>query len=343
MYGVLKASASKGAEWREDLPIPEVGPRDLLVKVKAAAICGTDHHIYNWTPWAQARVKPPMVFGHEFSGEVVQVGDEVRRFAVGDRVAGETHLGCGSCYQCLTGNMHVCEDMKIIGVHIPGCFAEYISLHESCAWRLSEDQSYEVGALLEPMGVAMHGIQAAEVGGRDVVLYGAGPIGLMATSICRAYGASQVIVVEPAAAKLELAMKMGASLVSRVGIDDTPALVKKATKGRGADVVIDYSGSGQAIAEGLQVLRKGGRMVLVGLPEEPVSLDLTDGIIYREATVVGVTGRTMYGTWFECEKALSSGKLDISPVVGGRYPLREFERAFADIAARVPGKMILIP
>lgn len=343
MKGVLKKEPAPGASWAEDLPIPVPGDGEILVRIKAAAICGTDLHIYGWTPWAQTRIETPMVFGHEFAGEIVQVGTGVKRFKVGQRVAGETHIGCGECFQCLTGNMHICESMKIIGVHVPGSFAEYIAMPETCAWELDETLSYEEGAFLEPMGVAMHGIQAAPVGGQNVVILGCGPIGLMATGIAKAQGANQIICSDIAEAKLEVAKTMGATITVNSMKDDLASIVVEATQGRGADVVIDYSGNGGAIADGLKSLKKGGRMVLVGLPDKPVQLDLVDGIIYKEATLVGVTGRTMYGTWFECEKLLKSGKIDLAPVVGGRFAMKDYEKAFDAIKSRMPGKMLLIP
>lgn len=341
MKAVIKESAAPGAVFGET-PIPVVGETDLLVRIKAAAICGTDLHILHWTPWAEERVKPPMVFGHEFAGEVVSVGKGVRRFKVGDRVAGETHIPCGSCRQCLTGNQHICESMKIIGVHVPGAFAEYISLPEACAWSLAQAVSYEQGAFLEPMGVAMHGVEAAgNLGGKDVLLLGCGPIGVMGAAIASFRGAHQVICTDVAPAKLELAKKMGATLA--LPAQGASEVVMEVTGGKGADVVIDYSGSGHAIADGLRALKIGGTMVFVGLPSGPISLDLSDNVIYKEARLRGVTGRTMYGTWFECQKALESGKVNLAPVVGGTYGLGDFEDAFAAIEKQEPGKMLLIP
>ena len=344
MKGIVKQEQARGAVWAEDLPIPEPLEGEVLVKVKATAICGTDLHIYGWTPWAQARIKTPMVFGHEFAGDIVKAGPGVTRLKVGQRVAGETHIGCGKCYQCLTGNAHICESMKIIGVHVPGAFAEYIAIPETCGWELGEGVSYEQGAFLEPMGVAMHGIQAAAgVGGKNVVVLGCGPIGLMAIGIAKANGAGQLICSDIADQKLLVAKAMGATTTVNSMEQDLSSIVLAETGGRGADIVIDYSGNGGAISDGLRSLKKGGRMVLVGLPDKPVPLDLTDGVIYKEATLVGVTGRTMYGTWFECESLLNSGKIDLSQVVGGRFEMKDFEKAFQAIYNRAPGKMLLIP
>jgi threonine 3-dehydrogenase len=234
--------------------------------------------------------------------------------------------------------------MQIIGVHVPGAFAEYIAIPDTCGWEIGERVSYDQAAFLEPMGVAMHGIQAADgVGGKNVVVLGCGPIGLMAIGIAKAYGASQVICSDIAQKKLAVAQTMGATAAVNSMEQDLSSIVLSKTGGRGADIVIDYSGNGGAISDGLKSLKKGGRMVLVGLPDKPVSLDLTDGVIYKEATLVGVTGRTMYGTWFECEKVLSSGMVDLSKVVGGRFAMKDFAKAFQAIYDRTPGKMLLIP
>lgn len=342
MKGLLKEKPVPGAEWRENLPIPEIKDNELLIRVKAAAICGTDLHIYQWTLWAQERLKLPMVFGHEFAGEVVAVGSLVRNFKVGDRVAGETHIPCNKCYQCQTGNMHNCNDMKIIGVHTQGCFAEYIAIPVDCAWRLDDDLSFEFGALLEPMGVAVHGILSGEIGGKSIAIYGCGPIGLMGIGVAAACGASKIFAIDPFEAKLEVAKQMGAHAVFKSGKDNVAENIRELTEGEGVDVVVDFSGNRNAIQEGFVILRKGGRFTLVGLPNEPVALNLTEAIIYKEATVLGVTGRLMYKTWWQCKELLKSGKIDLRPVIGGTYSLKDYEQAFDALKNGAPGKMLLI-
>lgn len=343
MKGIIKEKPEAGAAYREDLPIPEVKENEILVKVKATAICGTDMHIYPWTEWAQKRLKLPMVFGHEFSGDIVEVGSAVSAFKVGDRVAGETHIPCNSCYQCQTGNQHICENMQIIGVHTPGSFAEYISIPVDCAWKLDDDISYEIGAMLEPMGVGVHGVFAGEIGGKTAAIYGCGPIGLMGIGAASASGASKIFAMDIFEKKLDVAKEMGADVTLISGKDDVVKTILDATDGRGVDVVIDYTGNSNAIREGFKVLRLGGRFTLVGLPNGETSLDLTESIIYKEAYVNGVTGRLMYKTWWQCNSLIKSGKFDINPVIGGIYPLKEFEKAFEDLKNGVPGKMILIP
>lgn len=341
MYGVSKEKAEPGAVIREDLPIPEVHERDVLVRVKATAICGTDLHIMAWTEYARQRVPVPMVFGHEFAGDVVAVGSKVTEVKIGDRVAGETHIPCNHCYQCKIDHRHICENMKIIGVHVPGSFAEYISFPVDCAYRIGT-MDYHLGAVLEPMGVAVHGVDAADVGEKVVVINGCGPIGLMAVGAAKAFGAKRVIASDVIPAKLEVAKVMGADTVVDSSKVDAVGAVLAETK-HGADVIIDYSGNLKAIQSGFEMLSKGGRYVMVGLANGRLDLDLTESIIYKEATIVGVTGRLMYKTWDQCAHLMNSDSFDIRPIINGVYPLRDYDKAFADIKAGAPGKMILIP
>ena len=343
MKGILKDKPEAGATYREDLPIPVVKNNEILVKVKATAICGTDMHIYPWTEWARKRIKLPMVFGHEFAGDVVEIGSNVTSIKVGDRVAGETHIPCNECYQCQTGNRHICESMKIIGVQTPGSFAEYISIPVDCAWKLDDSISYEIGSMLEPMGVAVHGALSGEVGGKTVAIYGCGPIGLMAVGTVAACGASKIFAMDVFDEKLKVAKLMGADVTLNSAKDDVVKEILDATEGRGTDVVIDYTGNSKAIQEGFKVLKIRGRYTMVGLPNDSVSLNLSDDIIYKEARVNGVTGRLMYETWWQCNSLLKSGKFDITPVIGNIYPLKDYEKAFKDIEKGCPGKMILIP
>lgn len=343
MSGVIKEKPEPGAVYRTDLPVPKVGENDVLVKVQAVAICGTDLHILPWTPYAASRVKPPMVFGHEFSGDIVEVGGNVTEYKVGDRVAGETHIPCNSCYQCKTDNRHICNNMKIIGVHTPGAFAEYIAFPKDCVYKLPDSVDYKMGAMLEPMGVGVHGASVAKVKGENVVVYGCGPIGLMGLGACKVWGASKIVAVDVFDDKLEIAKKMGADVtVNAKNVDAAEAIIN-IFDGAGADIIIDYSGSIPAIHTQFKALRKGGKLVLVGLPGQDITLDLCNSIIYKEATVIGVTGRLMYQTWEECAVLLNTPGFSLEPVVGGIYPLAEYEAAFNAITGGKPGKMILIP
>lgn len=342
MTGIFKAKPEPGAEWRTDLPIPDVGERDVLVQVKAAAICGTDLHILPWTEYAQKRVPVPMVFGHEFSGVIVETGAAVTEFKVGDRVAGETHIPCNVCYQCKTDNRHICENMKIIGVHVPGAFAEYICFPADCAYKIDGGLSYEAGAMLEPMGVAVHGIDKAQVKDQDVVIYGCGPIGLMAVGAAKVLGAKTITAIDVFDSKLVIAEKMGADFIINSRKMDAAAEVLGRV-GQGVDVVVDYTGNAQAIKSGFEMLRKGGRFVMVGLPNGDISFDFSSHIIYKEAVVIGVTGRLMYKTWEQCERILKDEQFNLFTVVGGKFAMKDFEKAFKAILDGVPGKMLLIP
>jgi len=340
---IVKPDRAPGAEYR-DVDVPAVGEQDLLVRVKAAAICGTDIHIYDWTPYAQERLTPPMIFGHEFCGEVVEVGSAVRRFQSGDLVAGETHIPCGACYQCQTGNQHICERMAILGVHTDGAFAEYVRLPEVCAWKLAPGTSPELGAILEPMGVAVHGVLAGRVDNRSVAVFGCGPIGLFAVGAAAAAGASQVFALDVVPARLSMAAQVAPQAV-RVNPkeQDAVAAILEATGGRGVDVCVELTGNAAAARQAFQVLRKGGRVSLVGLYPGPVELDLVSGVIYKEAQVLGVTGRLMWDTWFQMDKLLASGEFDPLPVITHRFPLADFEEAIALAKSGQAGKIILMP
>ncbi|MBR1781298.1 MAG: alcohol dehydrogenase catalytic domain-containing protein [Oscillospiraceae bacterium] len=342
MNGIFKHMAAPGAEYRTDLPIPEVGPTDLLVRVHVAAICGTDQHIYHWNEYASTRVPVPMVFGHEFAGDVVAVGESVRSFRVGDRVATETHIPCGHCYQCMTGNQHNCEEMKIIGVHVPGAFSDYAVIPEACAWRFDDSLSYRHAAMLEPMGVAVHGVFSGEIALQKTVILGCGPIGVMAVGAAYAGGAAGVMAVDIFDDKLAMAKKLGASELVNTRRDNLVQRILAWTDGRGADVIIDYTGNVGLIEEAFGGLRKAGRFTMVGLPSKKLSLDLTNAVVYKEAHINGSTGRLMYQTWYQCEAILKSGAISLDDVIGGVYDMRDFERAFADIAAGHPGKMLFL-
>lgn len=341
MKGLVKETGAPGAVLRTDLAVPRIGDGEVLVKVKMTAICGTDLHIYRWNDWAKARVPVPMIFGHEFAGEVVRTGKSVRSVSEGMRVAGETHIPCGSCYQCQTGNQHNCEHMKILGVHVPGAFCEYVAVPEACVWRLEDEIDDRTGAMLEPMGVAVHGVMSGEVSARNVLILGCGPIGVMAVGAAAAAGASKVLAADIFEEKLAMAAAMGADVLLNTREEGWKEKVLQETGGRGADVVIDYTGNSRLIEEAFPVLAKGGRFTLVGLPSHKLELDLTNQVIYKEANINGVTGRRMYETWYQCVSLLQSGKCDIRRIIGGEYPLEEFEQAFADLESGKPGKMLL--
>jgi threonine 3-dehydrogenase len=342
MRAVMKVGLAPGAELRE-VDVPKPGPRDLLVKVRAAAICGTDIHINEWTDYAQARVKPPMIFGHEYCGEVVATGDQVHRVRMGDLVAAETHIPCGQCAQCMTGNMHICEQMRIIGVHTDGAFADYAVLPESCAWVLPPDSDPELGAVLEPMGVGVHGVLVDRVDARSVAIFGCGPIGLFAVGTALTAGASQVLALEIAPYRLELARRLFPEAVVLNPLEeDAERIVHERTEGRGVDVSVELSGSAAATRQCFQILRKGGRVSLVGLGGD-VTLNPTADIIYREAQVYGVTGRVMWETWYQIMDIIASGRFDPTEIITHRFSLGEYARALELAKSGEAGKILLLP
>jgi len=340
---LFKTHPARGAELL-DVPVPKIGPNDLLVKVGAAAICGTDNHIYSWSLWAQARIKPPMIFGHEFAGVVVEVGSAVSGWQVGDLVAAETHIPCLQCYQCRTGRQHTCEQMKVIGVHVDGAFAEYAALPVACAWKLSPGTSMELGAIMEPIGVATNGLFKDRVDGRSVAIIGCGPIGIFAGQLAAVAGARQLFVTEVNPYRLEMARRiMPEAQVLNPTEDDVEAVVAKATEGRGMDVVVELSGSQAGTTLAFNILAKGGRVSLVGMPSEPIVLDMPSAIIYREAVVYGSTGRLMWDTWYMVDALLKAGKFDPLPVITHRFPLREYAQALELTMSANAGKVILTP
>ena len=343
MKAVVKTEAAPGAKLM-DVAVPEPGPRDVLIKVKAAAICGTDIHIMEWTPYAQARIKPPMIFGHECCGEVVKVGRQVTKFAVGDLVAVETHIPDETCFMCQTGFQHICEKMAIIGVHVDGVFAEYAKIPAVCCWKLPRDTNPDLGAILEPWGVAVNGILKGEINNRSVAVFGCGPIGLMGLGSINAWGASKIFAVEPSETRLKMVLQFapGAVLLNPAKEDAVKAILD-ATGGRGVDVSIDISGNPKGIQMAFKVVRRAGRVSLVGLPGAPVELDITADIIYKETRVFGSTGRMMWQTWYEMQKLMDSGKFDPMPVITHRMPLADFAKGIELARGGKAGKILLYP
>jgi len=340
---IVKTRPAKGAEYL-DVDLPSIGPNDLLVKVQAAAICGTDNHIYDWTPWAQERVTPPMIFGHEYAGEVVEVGSAVTGWQVGDMVAAETHIPCQQCYQCRTGRQHTCERMRIIGVHVDGAFAEYAALPVACAWKLAPGTSPELGAILEPIGVAANGLFKDRIDGASVAVIGCGPIGIFAAQLAAGAGARRLFVTDVNAYRLDLARHIVPQATAlNPAEDDVEAIIAEATEGRGVDVAIELSGSQAGATQAFSILAKGGRVSLVGLPSRPITLEMTSAIIYREAVVYGSTGRLMWDTWYKVDGLLKAGAFDPLPVITHRFPLSEFDRALQLTMGGNAGKVILTP
>lgn len=341
MNALMKTAPEPGLKLKR-APVPDVDNVSCLVRVDAASICGTDLHIYEWDAWASSRLKPPLVVGHEFCGTIVEVGDEVQGLQVGDTVAGEGHLFCGRCYYCGTGQAHICEAGRIIGVDTDGCFAEYVRMPAQNLWKLDEDVSPEIGAIHDPLGNAVHSVVTAGVSGRTVAVVGCGPIGLASVAVAKRAGATAVFALDVNSYRLELARTMGADLAIGETGAAAVARLREATRGRGVDVVLEMSGHAGGLSTGLDALRKGGQVVLLGLFKGSVSVDVNEQIIFKELTVHGINGRRLFDTWYEMTALLRSG-LDLSPIVTHTFPLADYERAFETLQSGQCGKIVLIP
>ncbi len=341
MRALVKKSGSPGLVLME-APTPEPGPRDVVIRVEKAGVCGTDLHIYEWDAWAKGRVKPGTVIGHEFMGRVAKIGDAVTSVAVGARVSGEGHIGCGSCYSCRTGDGHICSDLRIIGIDVDGCFADYVKIPEQNVWALPDEVPDDVGAIFDPLGNAVHTVMRGVVSGRSVLVVGAGAIGLMIVGVARAAGAVDIAAADPNPLKRKLALQMGADFVCDPGEPGFEARLRARTRGgRGYDVVLEASGNPRGIQSGISLLRSGGWAALLGIPDREVSLDLARQVVFKGITIHGVTGRRMFATWYQVEDLLIHKRLDVRPVITHQLPLAEYERAFELMRSGEAVKVIL--
>lgn len=343
MQALSKAKAGYGAEL-VTVDIPQIAPGEVLVKVSVASICGTDVHIYTWDPWSQSRIKPPLVFGHEFAGEVVEVGANVTSVKVGDYVSAEGHFVCGTCLQCRTGQMHVCQHCRIIGVDTDGCFAEYVRVPEYNIWHNEPGTPPVLASVQDPMGNAVHTVFAGgDVLAKSVAIVGCGPIGIFAVAVAKAGAASQVIAIEPNEYRANLAKQLGADRVINPMKEDPVAVIMELTNGTGVDVMLEMSGNPRAIDQGFKALRYGGRAALLGVPSKPIEFDLTNNIVFKGAEVYGVTGRKMWDTWYKMSGLFKSGKLNIEPVVTHQLPMSQFKEGFDLMISGNCGKVVLFP
>jgi len=340
MRALVKPSAAPGMEMRE-LPVPSIGPADVLVAVETASVCGTDLHIYHWDEWAQARIKPPYTPGHEFCGTVAAVGELVTTVQVGDFVSAEMHVACGQCKQCRSGQAHVCQFVKILGVDADGAFADYVRIPASNIWKLSPKIHRDFGSLFDPFGNAVHTVLSGTIAGETVAITGCGPIGLFSIAVAKACGAAHVIALEPNETRRALATKMGADTALDPSNPGTEAKVNELTQGNGVDVLLEMSGHPEAIRQGFRMLRMGGRASLLGIPSREVPLDLANAIIFKGATVHGINGRKMYETWYQAEALLRETGIDLSPVITHRLPLERFDEAMHLLESGAASKILL--
>lgn len=342
MQAIVKASAQPGIEVRE-VPVPTIGSSEVLVRVEAASVCGTDLHIYDWDPWAQGRIKPPLIPGHEFCGFVSAVGSDVTAVKEGDFVSAEMHVPCGKCLQCRTGQAHICPRVKIIGVDANGAFADYVVIPESNIWKLDPSLPREYASILDPLGNAVHTVLAGDIAAKYVAVIGCGPIGLFSIAVARACGAAGVFALEVNAHRRGLATAMHADAVLDPTTDDVEGYILEHTDGAGVDVVLEMSGHPEAMRLGFKILRTGGRVSLLGIPANPVELDLARDVIFKGAIVQGINGRLMYKTWYQMEALLKAKKLDLSPVITHRLPMKDFAHGMELLKTGVASKILLYP
>src|SRR6267143_538570 len=342
MKALRKMQAAKGLQM-DTVAVPTIGPTDVLVRVKTASICGTDLHIYGWDRWSQGRIKPPLTLGHEFCGIVERVGDQVRAVKPGDFVSAEMHVNCGHCHQCRLGQAHICKNLRIIGIDQDGAFAEFVKIPASNIWKLDPAIPEHYGAILDPLGNAVHTVLAGEIAGRTVLVTGCGPIGLMSIAVAKACGSSTVFATETNEQRRLMAKKMGADVVLNPAATDSVARIKSETSGAGVDVLLEMSGNPAAIQQGFRALRAGGRASLLGIPTESVPLDLVNDVIFKGATVQGIYGRRMYDTWEQMTALLKAGRLNLDALFDERISLEKFESAFTKLQSGLAGKILLYP
>jgi threonine 3-dehydrogenase len=342
MKALRKTAAAKGLQM-ETVAVPSIGAGEVLVRVKAASICGTDLHIYGWDRWSQGRIKPPVTLGHEFCGMVERVGEGVTAVKPGDFVSAEMHVNCGHCHQCRLGEAHICQNLKIIGIDQDGAFAEFVKIPATNIWKLDPAIPEHYGAILDPLGNAVHTVLAGAIAGQTVLVTGCGPIGLMSIAVAKACGSSTVFATETNEHRRAMAREMGADFVLNPAAEDVVKKILETTGGTGVDVLLEMSGQPAAIQQGFKALRAGGRASLLGIPTEAVQLDLVQDVIFKGATVQGIYGRRMYRTWVQMTALLKAGRVNLEPLFGERIELDGFEAAFAKLQGGLAGKILLYP
>ena len=340
MRAVVKSGPGPGLEL-VDRPIPEPGPGQVRLRVKAASICGTDLHIRSWDSWASEHVLPPLVVGHEMCGIVEAHGPGVTEPPLGTLVSVESHVVDGSCAWCRTGRGHLCPQTRILGVHRDGAFAEFVTVPAVNAWPNTPGTPLSIASLLENFGNAVHTASTPPVAGRKVLVTGAGPVGIMAMAVARALGARSVIATDISDYRLDLATRMGATLTFNPRRDDVPQAIRDATDGEGVDVLLEMSGAESAIVDGFAVLKPGGHAALLGLSSKPIQFDIDDTIVFKGATVHGIVGRRLWETWYQGKALLSGGAVDLTPLVTHRFDIEDFDAAFDLMASGECGKVVM--
>ena len=338
MKALVKSKAEPGL-WMQDVPDPEVRINDVLIKVDRAGICGTDLHIYHWDEWAQGEVPVPLVIGHEFVGEIVELGSSVQDFKLGDVVSGEGHLVCGHCRNCMAGRRHLCAETRGVGVNRTGAFAEFISLPQTNVWYHDQSLDRDVMALFDPFGNAAHTALSFDTLGEDVLITGAGPIGIMAAAICRHAGARHVVITDSNEFRLKLAEGMGATRTVNVEQENLAEVQRELGMQEGFDVGLEMSGNPNAFRDLLSNMCHGGKIALLGIPGKDIAIDWNK-VIFNGLTIKGIYGREMYETWYQMTSMLQSG-LDISTVITHRFAFEDFQKGFDAMEVGKSGKVIL--
>lgn len=338
MKSLVKAKAEKGI-WLQDTQVPEVGHNDLLIKIRKTAICGTDMHIYNWDDWSQKTIPVPMVVGHEYVGEVVGLGQEVRGFAIGDRVSGEGHITCGHCRNCRAGRRHLCRNTEGVGVNRPGAFAEYLVIPAFNAFKIPDNISDDMASIFDPFGNAVHTALSFDLVGEDVLITGAGPIGIMAAAVARHVGARHVVITDINPYRLALAKKMGATRAVDVSKENLQDVMDELGMSEGFDVGLEMSGVPVAFRDMLKKMNHGGKVAMLGIPPQDVSVDWNQ-VIFKGLVIKGIYGREMFETWYKMASLLQSG-LDLSPIITHSFSVDDFQKGFDTMGSGQSGKVIL--
>ena len=338
MKALVKKEAAPGI-WLDEVPEPKVGHNDVLIEIGKTAICGTDMHIYNWDAWARKTIPVPMAVGHEYSGRVVDVGSEVRGFKAGDRVSGEGHITCGYCRNCRAGRRHLCRNTVGVGVNRPGAFAQYLAIPADNAFKLPDSIDDDVASILDPFGNATHTALAFNMVGEDVLITGAGPIGVMAVAIARFVGARHVVITDVNDYRLDLARKMGATRAINVQKESLDQTMKDLGMQEGFDIGLEMSGNAAAFRDMLRTMHHGGSIAILGIPPEETAIDRTQ-VIFKGLTLNGLYGREMFETWYNKSSLLQSG-LKLDPIITHHLPVREYAEAFNIMGSGRSGKVIL--
>ena len=338
MKALVKKEAAPGI-WLEDVPEPKVGHNDVLIEIGKTAICGTDMHIYNWDAWARKTIPVPMQVGHEYCGRIVEVGSEVRGLKPGDRVSGEGHITCGYCRNCRAGRRHLCRNTVGVGVNRPGAFAQYLAIPADNAFKLSDSISDDVASILDPFGNATHTALAFNMVGEDVLITGAGPIGIMAVAIARFVGARHVVITDVNDYRLELARKMGATRAINVQRESLDEAMKGLGMQEGFDVGLEMSGNAAAFRDLLRTMHHGGSVAILGIPPDDTAIDWNQ-VIFKGLTLKGIYGREMFETWYKMASLLQSG-LELEPIITHHLPVQEFAQAFSIMGSGRSGKVIM--